>query len=48
MKEYFRIMFTDFSVLNESDWAKWRKYSGITLNIMISVAIVVWIIAVII
>lgn len=48
MKEYFRIMFTDFDVMNQSDWDKWRKYSGRTLKISGVIAVIVWIINILI
>lgn len=44
MKEYYRIMFTDFDVMNESDWEKWNKYSSLTFNVLLTVYIAVFII----
>ena len=37
MKEYLRIMFGDWDIMDNSDWDKWTKYSGRTFIVVVNV-----------
>ena len=45
MKEYFRIIFTEWDDTSMSNWDKWYKYSDRTIKILCVISIIVWSVA---
>jgi hypothetical protein len=48
MKEYLRIIFGEWDVMNNKDWELWNKYSKRTFIVLISLVVIVHVVVILI